>query len=88
MRRCALMVEHDLNALVAYGNSGMSHHNCADIHYTAGFPGNGSGCAVGATVEHLISNVKPSMHEYERGAVIEATGPACGDLPLRYFATA
>jgi len=36
----ALMAAEGLDALVVYGNSGISRHNHADIHYLCGFLGN------------------------------------------------
>ena len=36
----ALMAAEGVDALVVYGNSGMSRHNHADIHYLSGFLGN------------------------------------------------
>jgi hypothetical protein len=36
----ALMESEGVNALVMYGDSGVSRHNHADIHYQSGFPGN------------------------------------------------
>ena len=36
----ALMAAQGVDALVVYGNSGISRHNHADIHYLAGFLGN------------------------------------------------
>ena len=186
----ALMAEHGLDALVAYGNSGLSRHNHADIHYLSGFLGNRNNYVVqlrqgdpvlyvqshnhvpnareasgiptewggadsaetvarhivdaglrsgtlgyvgevpvqgylawqrglaewefkdvtapfrrlrmvkseeeiewlrrgaaltDAAVEHLIANVKPGMHEYELGALIEAAGLARGGLPHLYY---
>ncbi len=36
----ALMAAEGIDALVVYGDSGVSRHNHADIHYLAGFLGN------------------------------------------------
>ena len=36
----ALMQAEGIDALAVYGNSGISRHNHADIHYLAGFLGN------------------------------------------------
>jgi Xaa-Pro aminopeptidase len=38
-----------------------------------------------AAVENLIANVKPGMHEYELGGLIEAAGLARGGLPHLYY---
>lgn len=36
----ALMAAHGIDVLVVYGNSGISRHNHADVHYLSGFLGN------------------------------------------------
>ncbi len=36
----ALMAAHGVDVLVVYGNSGISRHNHADVHYLSGFLGN------------------------------------------------
>ncbi|HWI14644.1 MAG TPA: Xaa-Pro peptidase family protein [Burkholderiales bacterium] len=42
-----------------------------------------------AAVEHLVENIKPGMHEYELGALVEAAGLARGGLPhLCYMSSA
>jgi Xaa-Pro dipeptidase len=38
-----------------------------------------------AAIEHLVANVRPGMHEYEMGALIEAAGLARGGLPHLYY---
>jgi len=37
---CAMMAHEGVDVLVVYGNSGISRHNHADIHYLSGFLGN------------------------------------------------
>jgi Xaa-Pro aminopeptidase len=34
-----------------------------------------------AAVEHLVANIRPGMHEYELGALVESAGLARGGLP-------
>lgn len=36
----SMMAQESIDVLVAYGNSGISRHNHADIHYLSGFLGN------------------------------------------------
>jgi Xaa-Pro aminopeptidase len=38
-----------------------------------------------AALENLIANVKPGMHEYELGALVESVGLARGGLPHLYY---
>lgn len=38
-----------------------------------------------AAIEHMIANVRPGMHEYELGGLIEAAGLARGGLPHLYY---
>jgi Xaa-Pro aminopeptidase len=38
-----------------------------------------------AAIEHLIASLKPGMHEYELGGLIEAAGLARGGLPHLYY---
>lgn len=36
-------------------------------------------------IEHLVAHVRPGMHEYELGALIESAGLAAGGLPHLYY---
>ncbi len=38
-----------------------------------------------AAIEHMIANVKPGMHEYELGGLIESAGLARGGIPHLYY---
>ena len=38
-----------------------------------------------AAIDHLVANVKPGMHEYELGALIESAALARGGLPHLYY---
>ena len=38
-----------------------------------------------AAVRHLVAGIRPGMHEYELGALVEAAGLACGGLPHLYY---
>ena len=58
----ALMAAEGLDALVVYGNSGISRHNHADIHYLSGFLGNRNNYAVMTAKDEPVLFVQSYNH--------------------------
>ena len=58
----ALMKAEGVDALVVYGDSGVSRHNHADIHYLSGFLGNRNNYVVMTAAQEPVIFVQSFNH--------------------------